>query len=75
MLIKTRALVLKAVKYGESSLILTMYTSYKGIQQYMISGVGKSKSGKSHNLIRPLNFFDMVAYDKTNATINRIKEI
>lgn len=74
MLLKTQALVLKTVKYGDSSLILTLYTKSKGIQQYIASGLGKSKSNRTNVLLRPMNILEIVAYDRPDKAINRLKE-
>jgi DNA repair protein RecO (recombination protein O) len=39
MLHKTKGLVLRAVKYGETSLVVTMFTELFGVQSYMVNGV------------------------------------
>jgi DNA repair protein RecO (recombination protein O) len=48
MLLSTKAIVLRTVKYGDTSLIVTMYTELKGIQSFMAQGVRKkSKYGSA----------------------------
>ena len=42
MLIKTRGLIFRATKYGDTSLILEVFTEAKGIRKYIVSGVSKS---------------------------------
>ena len=44
MLHKTKGIVLGHVKYGESSLIIHVYTEKFGIQSYIENGVRKAKA-------------------------------
>ncbi|NBO56051.1 MAG: DNA repair protein RecO, partial [Actinobacteria bacterium] len=39
---KTKGLVLRAVKYGDTSLVVTVFTELFGLQSYIVSGVRKS---------------------------------
>jgi DNA repair protein RecO (recombination protein O) len=52
MLEKTKALVLRSIKYSESSLITTFYTELFGLKTYLLRGVQKSKKGS----LRPAYF-------------------
>lgn len=73
---KTRGIVLRAVKYGETSLIVTVFTEMFGIQSYMVNGVrtsSKKGSGKA-NLFQPSSILDMVIYHNELKQLNRIKE-
>ncbi len=75
MLITTAGIVLQLVKYGESSVIVTIYTREYGRQAFMMN-VSRSKSGKRKNgLLQPLFLVDLVFYYKENRDIQRIKEI
>lgn len=75
-LFKTRGIVLKSVKYGETSLIVTIYTELFGLQSYLVNGVrtatGRS-SGKA-NLFQPTALLDLVVYHQDGRSLNRIKE-
>lgn len=74
MLHKTRAIVFRYVKYGETSIIATLFTELFGLQSYIINGVrGNSKNNKIA-LYQPLTLLDLVVYHKENASIMRIKE-
>ena len=44
---KTRGIVLRSIKYGETSLVVTVFTELFGIQTYMVNGVRSSKSARS----------------------------
>lgn len=75
MLHKTRGIVFRFTKYGDSSIIVTIFTELFGIQTYIVNGV-RSKSGKGKiALFQPLTLLDLVVYYKENANIKRIKEI
>ena len=39
MIHKTNGIVLRSVKYGETSLVLTIYTELFGLQSYLVNGV------------------------------------
>lgn len=74
MLHKTRGIVFRFTKYGDSSIIVTIFTELFGIQTYIVNGVrSKSARGKIA-LFQPLTLLDLVVYYKENASIKRIKE-
>jgi DNA repair protein RecO (recombination protein O) len=73
---KTKGIVLRTVKYGETSLIVTIFTELFGIQSYIVSGVRtstKKGSGKA-NLFQPTAILDLVVYHNELKHLNRIKE-
>lgn len=75
MLHKTRGIVFRFTKYGDTSIIVNIFTERFGLQAYMINGV-RSKSSKSKiALYQPLTLLDLVVYYRENANINRIKEV
>ncbi len=75
MLHKTRGIVFRFTKYGETSIIVNVFTELFGLQAYIVNGV-RSKSAKSKiALYQPLTLLDMVVYYREHAHINRIKEI
>lgn len=76
MLHHTKGIVLRTVKYGETSLIATILTELFGVQSYLINGVRistKRGSGKA-NLFQPSAILDLVVYHKELKHLNRIKE-
>ena len=73
---KTKGIVLRAVKYGETSLIVTMFTELFGLQSYLVNAVrtsSKKGSGKA-NLFQPTAILDLVVYHNELKHLNRIKE-
>lgn len=75
MLHKTKGIVLGHVKYGESSLIIQVYTDKFGIQSYIENGVRKAKAKHKMAIFQPLTLLDLVVYKKNNSSINRMSEI
>ncbi len=73
MLVKTKGIVLKSMKYSETSLILDIYTEEKGLRSCIVSGVRKVKS-KTASLYQVLQILDLIIYDKDAQKLNRIKE-
>lgn len=75
MLHKTRGIVFRFTKYGDTSIIVTIFTELFGLQTYIVNGV-RSKSAKGKiALFQPLTLLDLVVYYKENASIKRIKEL
>ena len=76
MLHKTKGIVFRTVKYGETSVIATLYTELFGIQSFMINGVrtaARSATGKA-NLLQPAAILDLVMYHNDKKNLQRIKE-
>ncbi len=64
-----------SLKYGETSVIVKVYTRQLGLQSYLVPGVRKLKPRIRQNLFQPLTILDLVVYHKGNANLQRIKEI
>ena len=75
MIIKTKGIVLRTVKYSETSLILDVFTQELGLKTYIISGVRKKNAKITLGMLQPMNILDLVVYNKDSAKINRIKEV
>ncbi|MBL0336338.1 MAG: DNA repair protein RecO [Chitinophagaceae bacterium] len=73
---KTKGIVLRAVKYGETSLVVTIFTELFGVQSYMVNGVrttGKNAPGKA-SLFQPMMQLELVVYHHELKNLNRIRE-
>ena len=75
MLDKTRGIILHTVKYGDNSLILTVYTEKFGRQPYIINGARNSRSKNKAGLLQHLFIVDLEVYQKKGRDLQRIKEI
>lgn len=75
MLHSTKGVVLRSVRYGESSLVVTIYTELLGLQSYLVQGVRtEKKSGAKAGLLQPTTLLDLVVYHQPNKNLQRIKE-
>jgi len=72
----TKGIVLRTVKYGETSIIVTIFTELFGVQSYLVNGVRtstKKGTGKA-NLFQPTAILDLVVYHSELKHLHRIKE-
>ena len=74
MLVKTRGIVFRSIKYGETSLILDVYTEQLGLRTYLVSGVRKPKSRMHASLFQIASLLDLVVYERGNRNMQRVKE-
>ena len=74
-MLKTPALILSVMKYGESSLILRLYTLEVGRASFVISGVRGSKKKNLTGVLQSGYWVDIVAYYKPGGGLNRIREV
>ena len=75
MLAATEGIVLHYIKYGESSVIATIYTKDFGRQTYIINAARSKKSQNKAGILQPLFLVDLVTYQKQTREMQRIKEI
>jgi len=73
---KTKGIILRTVKYGETSIITTVYTEIFGIQSYIVKGVRQSTKNAAAKAIyfQPAALLDMVVYHNEFKNLNFIKE-
>ncbi len=72
---KTKGIILRSIKYGETSLVVTILTELFGIQTYMINGVRTSKkSSVKASQFQPAAIVELVVYHHEQKNIQRIKE-
>ena len=75
MIHKTKGIVLKSIRYGETSLVVTIFTELFGVQTYMVNGVRTNKkSGSKAALFQPSSILDMEVYHNDQKAMHRIKE-
>jgi DNA repair protein RecO (recombination protein O) len=72
---KTTGIVLRTIKYGETSVVVTIFTELFGVQTYMVNGVRTAKkSSAKANYFQPAAILDLVVYHNEQQTMQRIKE-
>ena len=75
MIVKTRGIVFRCIKYGETSIITDIYTEELGLRSYLVNGVRKAKSRMSATFFQIGSLLELVVYDKDHKSLNRIKEV
>jgi DNA repair protein RecO (recombination protein O) len=72
---KDRGIVLRSVKYGESSLIVTVFTELSGVHAYMVQGVRTEKKRNARaGLLQVASLLELVAEHRPNRHLQRLKE-
>lgn len=76
MLVKTKAIVLSALRYQEKSLIVKCFTESNGLKSYYVRDAFSSKkSGQKTVYFRPLTILEIEASHKNKGTLEYFKEI
>jgi DNA repair protein RecO (recombination protein O) len=74
MYLSTKGIVLRSVKYSDTSLIVGIYTEEFGLQSYIIKGIRSKKSRMKTALFQPLQMLDLTVSHRENKKINHLKE-
>jgi DNA repair protein RecO (recombination protein O) len=76
MIHKTKGIVLRTVKYGETSVIVTILTELFGVQTYLVNGIRtlSKKGGSQAGLFQPAALLDLVIYHQESKNLQRLKE-
>lgn len=76
MLVKTKAIVLSAIKYQEKSLIVKCFTQSDGLKSYFVpSAFSGKKSNQKIAYFQPLTILEIEANHKNKGTLEHFKEI
>jgi DNA repair protein RecO (recombination protein O) len=74
--LKTRGIIFRTVKYGETSIIADIFTEEKGLQSFIAGNVRSAKSAMSYSLFQPMQVVEMVSYFREDKKVlNRLKEV
>ena len=73
---KTKGIVLRTVKYGETSVIATLYTELFGLQSYLVNGVRSTgrQGGNRAGLFQPAAILELVVYHNDLKNLQRMRE-
>ncbi len=74
MIEKTRGIVIKYMKYQETSIIAQIFTEDFGLTSFLINGIRSAKSKRSIGYFQPFSLLEMVAYFKSDREIQRLSE-
>src|SRR5690554_3936455 len=75
MLEKTRGIVLKVTDYGDTSVVVQIFTERFGMQSYIVQGAKRPKSKLPARMMRPLQLLDLVVRHRPEANMQRIHEL
>ena len=75
MEVKSRAIVLGSIKYGDKGAVLKLYTEAHGLQSYMIHSLYGKKGIVKPSHVLPLTLLEGVFSYRGKGTLERVKEI
>jgi len=76
MLVKTKAIVLSALRYQDKSLIVKCFTESDGLKSYYVRDAFSSKKSSQKTVyFRPLNILEIEASHKNKGTLEYFKEV
>lgn len=75
MIEKTLGIVLKQIKYGETGLIVHLYTRRWGRMGIMVPGARSSSKSRKAHLFQPLTILELDLYLKPGRDLQNIKEV
>ena len=75
MIVSTKAVVIHTLKFGDTSLIVKLYTQTDGIKSYLIKGAFGNKSKFKVAYFQPLTLLDIEASHNNKGTLNSLKEV
>ena len=71
----SKAIALKYIKYGESSIVSKMLTLKKGLQSFIVKGVRQKKSKQKLVCFEPLKLSEISVNHKDSSTLQYLKKI
>lgn len=74
MLTKVHGIVIRCIKYRETSLIFDLYTAEYGLASFIVHGARKPKSRMPASLFQLMNWVELVTYFKDVRSLSRVKE-
>lgn len=75
MIFATNGIVLRTIKYGETSIIATVLTELFGVQSYLVNGVRTQKKTVKAHYYQAASLLEMQVYHNELKNLQRIKEV
>ncbi|MEO9021724.1 MAG: DNA repair protein RecO [Ginsengibacter sp.] len=75
MIHSTKGIVLRTIKYGETSVIVSIFTELFGIQSYMVNGARTSGKTSKIHFFQPSSILEMQVYHNELKNLQRIKDL
>lgn len=74
MLVKTEGIILRTIKYSETSIITKVFTRELGIQSYIVKGVRNEKNRNKAVVFLPGNILEIDVYKRNSKELQFLKE-
>src|SRR5689334_7681245 len=72
---KTKGIILRTIKYGETSIVVTIFTELFGVQTYLVNGIRtQKKQGNKAVMFQPAAILELLVYHNEAKGLQRIKE-
>ena len=75
MIFSTKGIVLRTIKYGETSVIASVFTELFGIQSYLVNGVRTSGKTSRAHFFQVSSILEMEVYHNELKNLQRIKDL
>lgn len=75
MLVTTRAIVLRSVKYSDKASAVTVFTREYGRMSVVVYGVAGRKAGRKAALLQPLSLVEMTLQVQSGREMQQLKEL
>ena len=75
LIFTTKGIVLRTIKYGETSVIASVFTELFGIQSYLVNGVRTSGKNSKAHFFQPASILEMQVYHNELKNLQRIKDL
>ncbi|NCD42648.1 MAG: DNA repair protein RecO [Bacteroidia bacterium] len=73
--ITTRGIVLRLIKYSETSVILNVYTEEAGLQSYILRGIRKKNNKTGMAVVQPMTLVELLSTVSVKSSLHPIREI
>ncbi len=74
MVVKTNGIVLNYIKYGDSSIIVRIFTEELGYGSFIVNSIRSQKSKKSIGHFQPFSILELILYVKESRDLQRISD-
>ncbi|MFT4738370.1 MAG: DNA repair protein RecO (recombination protein O) [Cyclobacteriaceae bacterium] len=74
MITNTKGLVLNYIKYGDTSIIVKIFTEKYGLRSFIVNGIRSQKAKRSIGHYQPFTLLDLNIYWSENRDLLRISE-
>lgn len=75
MIYSTKGIVLRTIKYGENSVVSSIFTETFGVQSYIVNSVRTSGRNSKAHFFQPSSLLDMQVYHSQLKNLQRIKDL